>query len=713
MNIPVLWAVPAVGSTTAPYMIAAKVTAMIMLAAGLLVFRTFRERYLMIWIVGWLAYFISQWTLGASEGPYNPYVVATSHAAFVLATGLFAAAVFVYSQHRKLVLPLFLVTLALIGLAIAQAIVWPTMFGVRLGLEVGYRLLTVMAAFYVVRFRWARWEIGSWMLAAGLLLLRLDWAPLNAYLPMHYALLSDLALGVSMLLIVFDDSKIHIRRLDVIHALTTSTTRAEQHGPMMMTALEELKSLMMAKAAWFRLTEGDRMVIAQHIGLSKDFVRDRQSVALDDKFESTLGSDTVIILKTDEADDSVRPYLENEGFQHCVLVPVRGKKSIIGILTLGSAHRFSYAPDDIDFLVTSAHQLGLAVENLRLVEQILRSHRQWTNTFDSIQDIVLVHDADFRIMKANHALLARLVQSPADVMGRLCEDVLPREASWTGCPFCREEQDGVYEGPDAAFGGYAVISTSSYTEQGSKQRGTIHVVRDLTDRHEAEEKYRQLFEQVQEGVFVATAGGRLVECNEAFVQILGYNSREELMALNVNTDLYASPEQRETFRKEVAEKNYVRNFEVMLRRKNGSLMTAMESSFATRDANGRIDRYQGFLLDITEKKRAEDEIRRRNRELNALNAMAVIATQSFDLDEILNLSLRQVISLHGGETGAIYLSDADETTYRRRAVWGQRGARGSDAEVKFPQGFGDLVTKSRAEVITAEYVPFLPAGVAE
>ncbi len=51
------------------------------------------------------------------------------------------------------------------------------------------------------------------------------------------------------------------------------------------------------------------------------------------------------------------------------------------------------------------------------------------------------------------------------------------------------------------------------------------------------------------------------------------------------------------------------------------------------------------MLDITEKRRAEDEMRRRNRELNALNAMAVVATQSFDLDEILNLTLRQVVSL--------------------------------------------------------------------
>src|SRR5207245_7644307 len=102
------------------------------------------------------------------------------------------------------------------------------------------------------------------------------------------------------------------------------------------------------------------------------------------------------------------------------------------------------------------------------------------------------------------------------------------------------------------------------------------------------------------------------------------------------------------------------------------LLTAAESSFATRDAAGRIERYQGFLLDMTEKKRAEDEMRRRNRELNALNAMAVVATQSFDLDEILNLTLRQVVSLFGAESGSVYLSDTDAPLSRRRAAWGPR-----------------------------------------
>jgi two-component system NtrC family sensor kinase len=91
--------------------------------------------------------------------------------------------------------------------------------------------------------------------------------------------------------------------------------------------------------------------------------------------------------------------------------------------------------------------------------------------------------------------------------------------------------------------------------------------------------------------------------------------------------------------------------------------------------------------------------------------MAVIATQSFDLDEILNLTLRQVISLLGAEAGSVYLAEPDKR-FRRRANWGQRITdRKKLGEVVFSEGLGDLVTGSRAEVLTTEYLPHLPASV--
>jgi len=687
---------------------------LVILAASLLVFRTFRESYLLIWMLGLLAYFISEWTVHEVASSGSPYLVGISHAQFILAVSLFAGAVLVYCHAHKLLVPVLAFSLIVMGYGVACELLSPASFLLRAVFEASYRLILLTAAIELIRFRWARWEIGSWLLSGSLLLVHLDWAPLSAHLPPGFGLVANLLVGFSMLLVVFDDFKMRTRRLGVINALTTSITRAQQHGPMMATALEELKKLMLAKAAWFRLAENDQMVIVQQIGLSPEFLHDRGSVPLDDKFERTLSGGAALVVRTSSSDESVRAQLKSEGFHHCVLVPVLGKKSVIGVLTLASSHRLTYTPDELEFLETSAHQLGLAVENLRLVEQILRSHRQWANTFDSIQDLVLVHDSEFRVMKANLALLQRLGQAQADVAGQLCEAVLPRTAQWTGCPYCMAGKDGLHEASDPCFGGFSMISTSSYSDQGSQQKGTIHVVRDTTDRRVAEEKYRLLFEQAHEGVFVATPEGKLLDCNHAFVRMLGYPGPEELMAVDLDTELYASGEQRDAFRHEIELHNYVRNFEVTLRRKDGALLTALESSFATRDASGKIERYQGFLLDITEKKRAEDEIRRRNRELNALNAMAVIATQSFDLDEILNLTLRQVISLLGAETGSIYLADADDTTFRRRASWGQRTSdRNRLSEVQFPEGFGDLVTRSRTEVITTEYLPHLPPQVAD
>ena len=372
-----------------------------------------------------------------------------------------------------------------------------------------------------------------------------------------------------------------------------------------------------------------------------------------------------------------------------------------------------HTQEELEFLETAAQKLGIAVENLRLLEQVLRSQRQWMNTFDSIQDLILAHDADFRILKTNQALLQRLEQAPADVLGHLCEEVLPQKRAWSGCPYC-ERGSGLTEGMDPCFGGQSMVSTSSYAEQGGQQKGTIHVVHDTTARQVAEEKYRMLFEQAQEGVFVATPDGELLDCNDAFVTMLGYGSRDELMALDMGSVLHGVAEEREAFRKEIEAHNYVRNFEITVRRKDGTLLAVAQSCFATRDSGGQIERYQGFVLDITEKKRSEDEMRRRNRELNALNAMAVIATQSFDLDEILNLTLRQVISLFGAETGSVYLAAEPEGTYRRRAGWGPRSeARVRMAEVVFPEGLGDLVMRSRAEVVTQDFLPHLPAAVVE
>ena len=106
----------------------------------------------------------------------------------------------------------------------------------------------------------------------------------------------------------------------------------------------------------------------------------------------------------------------------------------------------------------------------------------------------MLHDSQFRILKANPALLSRLGKSQAEVVGQTCEAVLPKEdLAWENCPYCRGAEDELSEGIDP-FGGFSVASTSTYVDQGTKQRATIHVVRDITERRAAEQiiRYRSL-----------------------------------------------------------------------------------------------------------------------------------------------------------------------------------------------------------------------------
>src|SRR5258708_35105197 len=341
-----------------------------------------------------------------------------------------------------------------------------------------------------------------------------------------------------MLLVVVEGAGARHCRLRVLRAITESIVLAEQQGGMMEKALEELQRLTRSKAAWFRTIENGHLVATHAVGVSPEFLREAGLAELSEKASQMLERGKVVTAQRAAAAPEDAKWLKAEKISQVVMLPVLGKKAPIGLLVLGSHWSRELTLEELEFLETYGRQLGIAIENFRLLEQTLRSQRQWRNTFDSVHDIILAHDADFRIIKANQVLLEQVEMASADVIGSTCESVLPHPCGeWTGCPYCARGSEESTEGADPCFGGFSVVSTSSYTEQGTKQKGTIHIVRDITERRSAEEKYRLLFEQVQEGVYVATPMGRLLDCNDAFVHMLGYEKREDVLPLNLDEDI--------------------------------------------------------------------------------------------------------------------------------------------------------------------------------
>ena len=141
-----------------PKLTAQESAALVMIAASILVFRTFRERYLLVWTVGWLGYFASRWALRDPALAANcQQSQAVSQASFVLAVCLFATAILIYSNAKKLLLPIGVITGVLLGYAVARALLWPDSVAARIPLEIAYRLVLIGAAAQMLRARWGRW----------------------------------------------------------------------------------------------------------------------------------------------------------------------------------------------------------------------------------------------------------------------------------------------------------------------------------------------------------------------------------------------------------------------------------------------------------------------------------------------------------------------------------------------------------------------------
>jgi PAS domain S-box-containing protein len=124
----------------------------------------------------------------------------------------------------------------------------------------------------------------------------------------------------------------------------------------------------------------------------------------------------------------------------------------------------------------------------------------------------------------------------------------------------------------------------------------------------SEGKYRAFFNTSRDPVFITSTDGRWLDFNEPLVELLGYESRDEVFKVRI-PDLYETPEDRRRHIELINQEGFTNEFPVNLRRKDGSIINVLATSIAKKDENGTIIGYQGTIRDITERKKAEEALR--------------------------------------------------------------------------------------------------------
>lgn len=119
---------------------------------------------------------------------------------------------------------------------------------------------------------------------------------------------------------------------------------------------------------------------------------------------------------------------------------------------------------------------------------------------------------------------------------------------------------------------------------------------------EIERNKKEFFAEARDGFYISTREGQFIDCNDALVKMLGYSTPQEVLDLDLNTQLWGNPEDRPEFQAIIENQGFVRDYQGTFKRRDGQLIYVSLSSHVWRDKGGNIGGYRGFVVDRTQEK---------------------------------------------------------------------------------------------------------------
>lgn len=307
----------------------------------------------------------------------------------------------------------------------------------------------------------------------------------------------------------------------------------------------------------------------------------------------------------------------------------------------------------------SSHMIGIGVDisDLKKAEQSLRdSEEKYLLLLSSTAEAIYGLDLQGNCTFCNPACVRLLGhKDPEDLLGRNMHSVMHHTRS-DGTPYPEEECE-IYVAVREARASHVTDEvlwradgTSFSAEYWSYPMykadelvGAVVTFLDISDRKRAEEalraseeKYRNLFENATYGIYRSKPDGTLLDVNPALVRVLGYNSKEELLARNLNTDIYESPAARKAILDSYGPHERLDGVEVNWKRKGGKIIGVRTSGGLVRSQDGSVSHYEVIVEDITERRNLEEQFRQ-SQKMEAVGLLA--GGISHDFNNLLSVIL--------------------------------------------------------------------------
>ena len=200
----------------------------------------------------------------------------------------------------------------------------------------------------------------------------------------------------------------------------------------------------------------------------------------------------------------------------------------------------------------------------------------------------------------------------------------------------------------------------------------------------SEGKYRALFEESRDAVFISTPEGRILDMNKAGAEMLGY-SQAEIKALHIGRDLYEDPADWDAYRATIEERGSLKDFELRLKRRDGERVIVRETSARVRDDSGAVIAYRGIMHDVTEHYRLQHQLAHAQK-MESLGLLAGGIAHDFNnlLTGVLGYTSLLQQTVAGDARAQRYLGTVEQSARRAQELTAQLlgFARGGTYEVR-------------------------------
>lgn len=314
----------------------------------------------------------------------------------------------------------------------------------------------------------------------------------------------------------------------------------------------------------------------------------------------------------------------------------------------------------------------------KTLERIYQKEESYVEILNRLPDGLFTTDHEWRITYFNPAAEKITGFSAQDAVGMYCKDVFKNTICEYDCALKR----AVAEGKDIHNREYEITniegeripiicSTSAFRDPLGQVTGGLEVFKDIAEIKRLQEevvkrekKYRRVFEGSHDMIYNTNLEGKIMNINQAGVELMGYKTKNDLLVRLSAGDLYRNPADRDKFLTTITRKGFVKDYEAEFKKQDGSRLHVLISSRMYENAKTGEVEFEGIIKDITRRKENEEVISQRNRELSIVNSIAVALNHTMDFNHILRITLKKVIQVLRLERGGLFLIDHEAQRIR-------------------------------------------------